>query len=120
MKTWTKGGKPLQVSRVPMTEPAWMWAPSDVARHRDTFWALAKAGRCVLLEFMNPAILGLVYDRGDISVLYSAAEIRSILRTKRQPADASLEAAIEEAEEQSYQTLVSTAWPSGTPVLEYE
>jgi hypothetical protein len=82
---------------------------------RDFFWAEVKRHQCVLLQFLNDAIIGLVYIQGVPSIAYDEQEARRIWRAKWQGADRTLTPALEAQHAQKVQKWLGLPMGSTTP-----
>jgi len=60
----------------------WYWpGPTDEATRKE-FWNIVMQAKCTVLEFLNDAILGLVWYQGYPAVAYSPVMAREILERK--------------------------------------
>lgn len=78
-----RAGRPVRVETQAslMTPPDhWFWRGPLTVEERVYFWDVVKRCNLVALEFMNPAIQGLVWHRGYPAIVYDHQVVQRISR----------------------------------------
>lgn len=117
---WIRAGKQVSTTRsFPDVQhyDGWYWpGPTDEATRKE-FWNIAIRAKCVVLEFLNDAILGLVWHQGYPAVVYSTEMARDILQRKwmlGQPGPLALQR-VAEHELHKFDALMETDFGPTTP-----
>lgn len=79
---WRRAGELMRASQDFQSEYAWYWSGPEDDFARATFWQVVVQARCVVLEFLNDAIIGLIWHQGHPVVAYDASLSLAILRRK--------------------------------------
>lgn len=95
----------------------WLWSGPATAETRDLFWHIIKLANPVVFEFMNEAIIGLVWWDGYPVVAYDAHRIESILQAKRGTPDQTVMEHLMQEDDTRMRSMLNTSWGVRTPVF---
>ena len=114
---WHRAGELMRATQDFRSDVAWYWAGPEDDFTRAAFWQIVVQARCIVLEFLNDAIIGLIWDRGQPAVAYDASLALAILRRKWLLGDTStkLQREIEARELEKFEAMLHTDFGKTTP-----
>lgn len=95
----------------------WLWLGPHDQETRDLFWQVVEQYEVILFEFLNDAILGLVWVGGSPVIAYATTIVQEILRSKWQVSkeDPELIQAAQESAARQYEGLLGMNHGDRTP-----
>lgn len=120
--TWKRAGVPVRLS-LRFNDPTadgWLWRGPATPEAREVFWQVVQLARPVVFEFMNDAIIGLVWWEGYPVIAYDQFKIEEILELKRGTPDDAVQKHLEEEDAKQLQSMLTTSWGVRTPIFRTE